>query len=190
MKLDKTAAAALMIAVLGGAMGPVSGARPARAAAEAPSVPGPDKQFLDDTYSINQGEIVLGQLAKQRGTTRPVMDFAERMITDHSKALDASKQVASKLHLTLPSTLDPPTKALYDQLSTKSGRGFDTAYLDAMVNGHESAVHEFEYEIETGRNAEIKSYARVELPMLREHLARAHRAQQAEHTGVAEPQRR
>ena len=188
MRLKKTTAA-MMVAALGATVGAASVARPVRAAAEKGNVAGPDKQFLDDTYSINESEIMLGHLAEERGTARPVTDFAKRMISDHTKALDASKQVASKVHLTLPSTLDSPTKALYDDLSKKNGRDFDTAYLDAMVTGHDSAVLEFEYEAETGRNAAIKKYARDELPTLREHLALARKAQQEEQTGVAQPQK-
>jgi len=111
------------------------------------------------------------------------------VIDDHTRALDASKHVASKLHLTLPSTLNPPTQAVYDALSKKSGRDFDTAYLDAMVTGHDAAVREFEYEAETGRNAAIKRYAHDELPMLREHFTLARKAQQEVQTGVAEPQK-
>jgi putative membrane protein len=161
---------------------------PARAAGEKPNVPAADRTFLDDTYSINAGEIMLGQLAEQRGTTPPVMTFARHMISDHTKALDASRHVASKVHLVLPADVDAPTKALYNELSGKSGRDFDTAYIDAMVSGHEAAVRRFEQEEKNGQNATIKGYARDELPMIREHLSLARKAQQ-EQTGVAEPQK-
>jgi hypothetical protein len=60
------------------------------------------------------------------------------MVSDHTKALDASKHVASAVHSTLPDAVDAPTNSVYDDLWKKSGRDFDSAYLDAMVGGHEA----------------------------------------------------
>ncbi len=189
MRLDKTAMAALVTIALGGSVGSVVMEEPAHAAAEKPGISAADKKFLDDTYSINQGEIVLGRLAEQRGTSRPVKDFGHRMVTEHTKALDASKRVASTVHSSLPKSVDAPTQAMYDDLSKKSGRDFDTAYLDAMVSGHEEAVRKFEEEEKSGQNAAIKGYARDQLPTIREHLSLARHARQEVQTGVAEPQK-
>jgi len=187
MRLDKTVTAALMAMALGGALGTVVMAEPAQAA-ERPNISAADKKFLDDTFSINQGEIMLGRLAEKRGTARPVREFARRMITDHTKALDASRRVASTVHSRLPDAVDVPTKALYDDLSRRSGREFDTAYLDAMVSGHEEAVRKFEIAANSGQNAAIKDYARTQLPTIKEHLNLARSAQREVQTGVAEPQ--
>lgn len=167
-----------------------TGAVPVEAAAGAPTISAADRQFLDDSYSINEGEIQLAQLAEQRGTTQAVMQVAQHMIHDHTRALDASKRVATQVHLRLPMTVNAATKAQYGELSKMSGRAFDDAYLDATVAGHEAAVREFEQEAANGQSSVIKRYARAEVPMLRAHLALAHRARQQEQPGVAEPQKR
>jgi putative membrane protein len=189
MRLDKTATAALVAMALGGAMATVEIAEPAQAAAERSNISAADRKFLADTFNINQGEIMLGRLAEKRATARPVRAFARRMITDHTKALDASRRVASTVHAKLPDAVDVPTKAVYDDLSRRSGRDFDTAYLDAMVSGHEEAIRKFEQEVNSGQNAAIKDYARTQLPTLKEHLDHARNAQQEVQTGVAEPQK-
>jgi putative membrane protein len=189
MRIDKTAMAALVTIALGGSVGTVVMDEPAHAAAEKPNISAADKKFLDDTYSINQGEIMLGRLAEQRGATRPVKALGHRMVSDHTKALDASKHVASAVHSTLPKAVDAPTQAMYDDLSKKTGRDFDTAYLDAMVTGHDEAVRKFEEEETSGQNTAIKGYAREQLPTIREHLSLARHAQQEVQTGVTEPQK-
>lgn len=161
----------------------------ARAAVQSTNVSAADKKFLDDAYSINEGEVRLGHLAEQRGTTAAVKDFAHRMVSDHTSSLDASKLVAAQAHLAMPTAVDAATKKLYEHLSARSGSAFDSDYLQAMVLGHEKAVRTFEHEATTGQNPAIKAFATTELPMLRDHLAFARQAQQEEKTGVAEPQR-
>jgi putative membrane protein len=99
-----------------------------------------------------------------------VKDYGQRTISDHTKALEAEKQVAMQVGVSLPTEVDAMTRAQYDELSRKTGRDFDTAYSDAMVSGHEAAVREFGGEATTGTNAAVKAYAQYELPMLRDHL--------------------
>lgn len=162
----------------------------AQAAEQKPNVSDADKKFLADAFSINLGEIMLGHLAAKKGTAESVRNFAQRMIVDHTHGLDALKQVASKVHVTLPTEVDAATKSLYEDLSKKSGRDFDTAYIDAMVSGHESAVREFSDEATAGQNDAIKAYAQSELPMLDEHLRHARNLAQEQKPGIAQPQRR
>jgi putative membrane protein len=42
------------------------------------------------------GEVKLGQLAQQNGSSDAVKEFGKRMETDHSKANDQLKDIASK----------------------------------------------------------------------------------------------
>jgi putative membrane protein len=148
-----------------------------------------DKKFLDDAYSINQGEILLGHLAQQNGTSQSVKDFGQRMVLDHTQGLNAERLVAAKVQAVLPTDVDQATRAQYDDLSRKSGRDFDTAYGDAMVSGHEAAIREFGDEAASSTNSVIKGYAQSALPMLREHLKQARAMAQSLRPGVTEPQR-
>lgn len=107
MRLRSTVTA-MVVATLGGAAGAALMVEPAPAATEkpiaAPNVSATDERFLDDTYSINQGEMMLGHLAELRATGQPAINFAVRMIGDHTKALEVSKHVAASVHVTLPTT--------------------------------------------------------------------------------------
>ena len=47
-----------------------------------------DKLFVDAAFDINQGEILLGKLAQEKGTTAAVKQYGARMEKDHTAALD------------------------------------------------------------------------------------------------------
>jgi putative membrane protein len=148
-----------------------------------------DKKFLDDAYSINQGEIMLGFLAQQNGASPSVKSLGQHMVQDHSQALNAERQVALKAQVTLPADVDAATHAQYDDLSKRSGPDFDVAYGDAMVSGHEQALRKFGDEATSGTNAAIKAYAQSQLPTLRDHLRMSRQVAESLRPGVAEPQR-
>jgi putative membrane protein len=69
-----------------------------------------------------------------------VKAFGQMMVTDHSKAGDELKQVASQLNVQPPTQLDPKHRELAERLSRLQGTAFDRAYMDAMVQGHEEAL--------------------------------------------------
>src|SRR5271165_6456331 len=94
----------------------------AQAAEQMRVVSDADQRFLEDAYDINQGEILLGQLAQQNGLAMAVEEYGQRMISDHSDALAEEKDVASDVHTTLPGDVDAATQAQYDELSGKHGR--------------------------------------------------------------------
>jgi putative membrane protein len=128
-----------------------------------------DDQFLHEAYSINAGEVKLGELAEEKGTTAQVKAFAHRMVKDHTLALDHLNKVAHEGHFAVPDRLLPAQAALYDQLSDLSGKNFDSAYVQHMVTGHEQAIGIFEREANSGENGALRRFAQHELPTLRTH---------------------
>jgi putative membrane protein len=103
--------------------------------------------------------------------------------------LKASEHAAAEAHLRLPTSLNASMRSLYDGLSKKRGKTFDTAYLDAMVKGHEAAAREFSREAATGKDPAIKRYAQEALPTIDAHLTLARMSLQEQKPGVAERQR-
>ena len=63
-----------------------------------------DRHFMDKAAQGGMAEVELGQLAEQNASSQEVKDFGKRMVTDHSKANDELKQLASKQDVTLPTT--------------------------------------------------------------------------------------
>jgi putative membrane protein len=141
--------------------------------------PSSTKRMLSDTEFAKmaaQGglaEVKLGQLAEEKGSAQTVKDFGKRMVTDHSKADDDLKAVASKDKISLPAELSAKDQAAYNRLSRLSGEAFDRAYARDMVRDHSADVAEFRLESKDGKNASIKDFASQKLPTLEDHLKQA-----------------
>jgi putative membrane protein len=57
-----------------------------------------------------------------------------------------------------------------DDLNKKTGKDFDKAYIKAMVDGHQSAVSDFEKASKNTKDADVKAWVDKTLPTLRMHL--------------------
>ncbi len=64
-------------------------------------------------------EVMMGKLAETNASNPAVKSLGAMMVTDHSKANDELKKIASDLNYTLPSSLDAEKQKKYDELKTK-----------------------------------------------------------------------
>src|SRR5262249_11763631 len=110
-------------------IGAISVAGAARAettpAGEGLSLSAKDMTFMKKAAKGGMMEVAMGKMAEQNAQSDDVKSFGKRMITDHSKANDELKSIASKKGVQLPS---------------KEHRGkwtSDKAYMDMMVQDHE-----------------------------------------------------
>jgi predicted outer membrane protein len=66
------------------------------------------------------------------------------MVTDHSKAGEELKQVASRSNIDVPAEMDEKHRDLSERLSKLTGAEFDREYMSAMVTGHQEVVEKLE----------------------------------------------
>jgi putative membrane protein len=133
---------------------------------------GPDVSFLKMAASDGLAEVKLGQLAGEKGGSAEVKELGSMMVTDHGKANEELKTLASAKGVEVPADLDKKHQATYDKLAKLSGAEFDKAYAAEMVKGHKKAVGEFEKAAKS-KDAEVKAFADKTLPTLRHHLEKA-----------------
>ena len=104
-------------------------------------------------------EVELGKLAKQTATNDQVKNFGEHMVQDHSKANEELKAIASTKGVQLPAELGEKHKAAMEKLQKLSGGDFDRAYMKQMVADHKQTVADFKKQVESGKDADLKSFA-------------------------------
>src|SRR5689334_15410130 len=92
-----------------------------------------DSTFVTKAAQGGMAEVKLGNLAKEKAESPDVKNFGQTMVTDHTKAGDELKQIASSKNITLPTDIDAKDQAKYDRLSKLSGAAFDRAYMRDMV---------------------------------------------------------
>jgi putative membrane protein len=95
--------------------------------------------------TIDTGEIDLATLARDRASDPRVREFAERMITEHTRNRSEVDAWASRAGVT-PQSNPVSTRAELEanrvrtQLEAQSGRAFDRAYVDSQVTMHANAL--------------------------------------------------
>ncbi len=127
-------------------------------------------QFMVKAANGGMMEVELGSLAKDKATNPQVKEFAAMMVTDHSKANDELKSLAATKNFTLPATMDSDHRDHITDLSNKTGKDFDKAYMDMMVDDHKKDIDLFE-DITKKDNvdADLKAFATKTLPVLKKH---------------------
>lgn len=133
-----------------------------------------DQDTVTKIAQANMAEIQAGQMAAQKGTSSEVKSFANQMVSDHGKAGDELKSLASNKAVTLPAETDAEHKAAADKLSkTAAGLSFDRAYMEAMVKDHEKAASVFEKTSKDAKDPDLKNWASKTLPTIQNHLKMA-----------------
>ena len=137
------------------------------------AVRGMDRQFMMKAAQSDIAEIRLGRLALERAVNGEVRDFAQRMVTDHTRTSRELRALASGAGVPLPQDTDAQHKAVMARLANLTGEAFDRAYMRQMVRDHEVAVALFFRESSRGRQRGVRAFAGKFLPSLRTHLAMA-----------------
>jgi putative membrane protein len=150
-----------------------SGGAPAHDMKTANRMSGGDQTFAMKAAQGGLAEVQFGNLAKEKASSPDVKSFGEMMVADHSKANDELKEIASTKGITLPTSMDAKSQAMYDRMSKLSGAAFDKAYMKDMVADHKMDVNEFKKQSERGTDAELKAFAAKTLPTLQKHLQTA-----------------
>jgi putative membrane protein len=129
-----------------------------------------DLEFVKSALQGSMAEVQTAQLALQKSTNDQVKQFAQRMITDHTKLIAQMKPVAMQLGVKIPSGPDKKQKAMMAKLQALSGSDFDTAYVKAMLKDHKTDDSEFKMEIANAQSPAVKDAAKQGDPVIESHL--------------------
>lgn len=130
------------------------------------------KKFVMEAANGGMMEVHLGQIAAQKASSPQVKDFGNLMVKDHSDANQKLKSAVSGLQVTIPSTMDKDHMDKMDKLTNKTGKDFDKAYVDMMVQDHRKDVAEFEDAAKNVTDPSVKSWVTATLPVLKQHLTK------------------
>lgn len=132
-----------------------------------------DYEFVKAAASGGMAEVQSGQLASTQGTDASVKQFGQQMVTDHSKANDELKALATQKGATVPSALSAKDQRGVDKLTSLSGDAFDKAYAKGMVADHKADIKDFKWASEKADDADLRAWAAKTEPTLEMHLQMA-----------------
>jgi len=129
-----------------------------------------DNDFVMRASTSGKAEVAIGKLGQAKGKSGDLKKFADRVVTDHSKANDELVKIARDAGLTIsekPADQDEHVKHLRD------ASDFDKAFADHMVKSHEKGVELFTRAYKELKNEKLRTFAEKTLPTLKEHLQMA-----------------
>jgi putative membrane protein len=133
-----------------------------------------DRQFTTMAAMGGTAEIALSQLAIRKASSPAVQKFARMMVHDHTAMGSGLAVTARSNHLPAPMRLDAKHRAIRARLQRLSGRRFDTAYMNAMIDDHAKTVGLFQNEMAHGQNIHVTNLATKNLKTVQDHLQMAH----------------
>lgn len=126
--------------------------------------------FLVDAANGGMAEVQLGQLGQEKASSQRVKDFAAMIVSDHQAANDQVKSLAGQRTVALPEMVGDDKMKKIEDVRKKSGREFDRAFMDLMVDEHQAAIDLFEKAQNRANDSGVKTFVDNTLPKLRMHL--------------------
>jgi putative membrane protein len=124
-----------------------------------------DKALLNGLLQVQTSGIVITQSQNQE-----VKAFAQKMITDHSKANKEIRELGREKSVALTGGTSVEQQKEMMELSKLTGTAFDKEYVRRMVANHEKDVAAYQKQIDTGTDEALKKFAVETLPTLKMHL--------------------
>lgn len=129
-----------------------------------------DSKFAVAAASGGLAEVELGHLAEQTSKNPRVKEYGSMMVADHSKANSELTALAKSKNITLPQIPGEDEQKLKKDLTIKSGKDFDKAYISEMVKDHHKDVKLFEDAKSTVKDPDLLTFIDKTLPVLKKHL--------------------
>ncbi len=130
-----------------------------------------DGKFVEEAGGGGMAEVKLSQLALEKSTDPAVKELAHSMVTDHTKANDELKALATTKSVPVPAEVPKAAQKKYDDLTKLDAKKFDKEYMSVLLDDHKKTVKLFEKEAKGGDDSELKAWAEKTLPTLKHHLA-------------------
>jgi putative membrane protein len=128
--------------------------------------------FIKTAGASDLYEIQSSKLALQASNDQDVKDFAQMMITDHTKTTQAVKDAAAKANLTVsPPQLTPEQQQNMDTLQPLTGDAFDTAYVQQQLPAHQQALALMQNYAESGDTPALQDAAKSAIPIIQKHIS-------------------
>lgn len=131
-----------------------------------------DTAFVTEAMKADNGEVALGNLAEQKGSSAGVKDLGKMLATDHAAHKQVVAALAQKANVPVTGDLKEEAQAEQKKLESLSGAAFDKEFVRATVEAHKKDIAKYEQEAKSG-DAQSAAMAKTTLPTLKKHLQAA-----------------
>lgn len=140
----------------------------------------PDAAIVGILAASNRAEVEQGRLALERARNAEVRRYAQLMVREHTTMLrDGGTPPAAGE----PSTEEANLRAVHQETMTRlrnaTGAAFDSLYLEAQVEAHQSTLETLRLMQGEAGSAELKDKVGKAIPVVQQHLREAERLRRA-----------
>lgn len=136
-----------------------------------------DSEFMAKAASGGMLEVQLGEQLAKKATTPEAKQFAQQMVTDHTKNNAELKALAAQKNIALPTTLGKDQQKVYDDVLAEKGPALDQKYVKAMLADHAEDIKDYQEAVTKSGDRDIKNFAQKTLPVLQMHLGMVQKIQ-------------
>lgn len=129
-----------------------------------------DMRFLQFAQAGNSFEVAAGQKALLKSEDAQVKSLAQHIVDDHIKSNIQLNNLAQRKGLATAAMMTSSQIDKLSQLDTLSGLEFDRQYLLQQDSAHQDTISIFESAAINANDKDIRDFASVTLPTLRDHL--------------------
>ncbi len=145
-----------------------------------------DQMFVQSIFNSDATEVQLGQLAQQKSQSDDVKQFGQRMVVNRTRLDEQLKPIADKLEVSKPKEPSKKDKQLISKLEALSGPQFDEEYLKVVVKDNQRDVKDFKTEAESAQDPNLQQAAKMDGPVLAQHLQAAEQIAQTHNVAIDE----
>ena len=131
-----------------------------------------DAAFVTESMKADNGEVALGALAQQKGSSGGIKDLGKMLVTDHGAHKQQVAALAKTANIPVTDDLKEEAKAEQTKLQALSGPAFDKEFVRATVEAHKKDIAKFDQQVKSG-DPQTAAMASKTLPTLRKHLQAA-----------------
>ena len=144
-----------------------------------------DQAFLRNALEDDVAEEEMGQLAAQKSQSDDVKQFGQKIAQIHEQLTNQLKPVAQRLGVSEPRKPSKKDRQEIAKMQTLSGAEFDTAFIQAMMKTQKSDLKDFKNEAHSGQTPAVQQLAKLDEPVLSQHLQVLEKLAQAHNVTVA-----
>jgi putative membrane protein len=142
-------------------------------------MPNADGHIANIAMVANEGEAQQGSAAATRATSADVRSFAQMMVSDHTSALNAARDTASRAGITplendTTNALRTGTPVVISNLNTYSGAEYDRHYMQYQIDLHQWLLNALDTQlIPMAQSPELKALLQTQRGAVASHLEQA-----------------
>jgi len=127
--------------------------------------------FAETVAMSDMYEVTAGNIALKKGESDAVREFAQMMITDHTKSARDLEQAigGAGQDFSMPASLDTEHQAQIDILESLQGAAFDREYLSQQMAGHRKTLALLKSYAGEGDVPELRQFAQGAIPVVQKH---------------------